>query len=1151
MSKVWELELYNPDTVEWNASELVNGDLYTTGNTWAGATEKVNIVTSKTDQYGSVTWETEYNGAESGFDYGAAIAIDGSGNVFVAGVAHESDDATFDIVVIKYNSSGVEQWATTFDGTGNDNDIASDILLLGTDIYVCAASIGSGSGYDYLLIKLNSSGTVQWNARYDYDDLYDIPGYLATNGSQVIVSGASQSTASDWDYCSLKYNSSGSLMQTNRTSAAGYGFDRPTGLVTDGSGNYYITGYAHNGTDYDIRTIKLDDDLSTEWTNTVDGGDEDGSNAICIDGSDNVYVAGFTETTDGNNIMKVIKYNSSGTQQWTNTFSNVDSLTNSEAMDIIYDSGSDKVIVTGRVILEDGDEYIRTFALNVSTGAITWSRDLTNINSAITKPRRVFSDDNNIWIYGTRIEDDTTKYIAVKYQQLDRSPEAVLDTNDVKRYVAQELIIRFFSNVMDDDFVNDTDLEFGKLGTAISSNAMDSISRFLCDGGGQCNPSVVKLTRWITKDDSIQTSRSGQTFKQPKVWSTLLVLLPDDIDLDAAIDSLESFHSVVMFAEKVYYYHSQEAPDDTEYSTQQSLESSTYANGNINIEPAWDVVEGSEDILIGVFDSGIRWSHEDLGGPTFASSKVVTGYNYILSSSAPESLTESDSERNDGNGHGTPIAGIIGALRYNNLGIAGIAGGDMHVGSPNRGVLFGSYVTADYYGDHDAVGLIEATYDACADGIDIGNYSVAGNLEAYNESLHQAFYNSYLFDITNVASRGNIKLADIDSEDDKKAIRYPACFRPDLVLNVGASGYDGELKTDENGDVSAVSGTVEVGDQTYFSMYGHGVDFIAPGTTETVFSTSCVSDDSYYVFNGTSASAPHVSGLAALIQEYYPDYLYPEDISNVISYSCNNIGSESTEKVGAGQIDAGETISNIEYPEYQVIHYSGTSSTYTSTTYASNVFINCDGCDVDGGISGVFRGDAVDFVFTFNHTIPGSASLLDGWSLSGHIDGFERVESFEDNWVYLPDKQGSEMTYLTTSTTKIRTRLYKVKESFWPIVDIPDFWLPASPEDILLAYSLYIQDPNATGIGANISSDQLSVYPNPANDYFSIDLSNLDQVPISLTITNSLGQITLNYRVEAFADGSLTINCSEWAPGIYLLTLNSHSSSLTTKIIKQ
>lgn len=66
-----------------------------------------------------------------------------------------------------------------------------------------------------------------------------------------------------------------------------------------------------------------------------------------------------------------------------------------------------------------------------------------------------------------------------------------------------------------------------------------------------------------------------------------------------------------MFAEKVYYYHSQEAPDDTEYSTQQSLESSTYANGNINIEPAWDVVEGSEDILIGVFDSGIRWSHED------------------------------------------------------------------------------------------------------------------------------------------------------------------------------------------------------------------------------------------------------------------------------------------------------------------------------------------------------------------------------------------------------------------------------------------------------------------------------------------------------------------------------------------------------------
>jgi len=259
INQLWEFELAYPDTLPWSASVLnSSSDLFSTGNTWHNATQKVNIVTTKTNSNGTVLWQTEYNGTLSGFDYGAAICLDASGNVYVAGATHNTSAYTFDIVIIKYNSSGTQQWATLFNGSGSGMDIPSGITLDGSgNIYVCGASIGSTTGYDYVTIKLNSSGTSQWSKTYDYASLSDIPGFIAWNSStsKVGIAGASQSSATNWDYTTLKYNSSGTLTNTNRSSATGYGFDRPSDLITDGSDNYYITGFAYNGSDYDMRTI--------------------------------------------------------------------------------------------------------------------------------------------------------------------------------------------------------------------------------------------------------------------------------------------------------------------------------------------------------------------------------------------------------------------------------------------------------------------------------------------------------------------------------------------------------------------------------------------------------------------------------------------------------------------------------------------------------------------------------------------------------------------------------------------------------------------------------------------------------------------------------------------------------------------------------
>src|ERR1041384_3987709 len=69
-------------------------------------------------------WVSRYNGPGDGYDYMSAMVIDNSGNMYVCGTSDGSGTGT-DIVTIKYNSAGVQQWAARYNGTGNSSDEAS------------------------------------------------------------------------------------------------------------------------------------------------------------------------------------------------------------------------------------------------------------------------------------------------------------------------------------------------------------------------------------------------------------------------------------------------------------------------------------------------------------------------------------------------------------------------------------------------------------------------------------------------------------------------------------------------------------------------------------------------------------------------------------------------------------------------------------------------------------------------------------------------------------------------------------------------------------------------------------------------------------------------------------------------------------------
>src|SRR5437764_8209758 len=101
-------------------------------------------------------WVAAYNGSGSA----DAIAVDGSGNVYVTG-------ASGGYATIMYNSAGQQQWVARYNGPLNSGGAHAIALDIPGNVYVTGQSTGIGTAEDYATIKYNSAGQQQWVARYN------------------------------------------------------------------------------------------------------------------------------------------------------------------------------------------------------------------------------------------------------------------------------------------------------------------------------------------------------------------------------------------------------------------------------------------------------------------------------------------------------------------------------------------------------------------------------------------------------------------------------------------------------------------------------------------------------------------------------------------------------------------------------------------------------------------------------------------------------------------------------------------------------------------------------------------------------------------------------------------------------------------------
>jgi uncharacterized delta-60 repeat protein len=409
----WVQRYNSGNGVNWARSLTVDGsgNVYVTG--WSqGNGTGYDYATVKYNSSGVQQWIQRYNGPGNGDDWANAIAVDGSGNVYVTGGIMINDTSS-NYATIKYNSSGVQQWVQEYGGE------ATSLAVDGSgNVYVTGSSMGNGTGSDYATIKYNTNGIQQWVQRYNGPgNGNDEARSIAVDGSgNVYVSGESGGNATALDYATIKYNSSGVQMWVQRYNGPGNGDDVATSIAVDGSGNVYITGWSWgNGTSEDYATIKYNTNGVQQWVQRYNepGNNNDYAFTIAVDGSGNVYVAGWSWGNGTSYDYATIRYDASGVQQWVAIYNGPANL-DDEATSIAVD-GSGNVYVTGWSWGNGTSEDYATIKYNTN-GVQQWIQRYNDTGNGNDRAYSITVDGSGN-VYVTGYSSSGADYTTIKYSQ--------------------------------------------------------------------------------------------------------------------------------------------------------------------------------------------------------------------------------------------------------------------------------------------------------------------------------------------------------------------------------------------------------------------------------------------------------------------------------------------------------------------------------------------------------------------------------------------------------------------------------------------------------------------------------------------------------------------------------------------------------------
>lgn len=399
---------------------------------------------------------------------------------------------------------------------------------------------------------------------------------------------------------------------------------------------------------------------------------------------------------------------------------------------------------------------------------------------------------------------------------------------------------------------------------------------------------VIVKFRESVSERAMATAIADSDFQLERVFPLTRIgvveLTTRGASVESAIERLEQdFKDVIEYAEPDYTLTAERLPNDTRFSSLWGMhntgQNGGVADADIDAPEAWDRGTGSSSVVVGIIDTGVDYTHPELVQNMWTNNAELTGVrgvdddgNGYVDDIYGADAVNRDGDPMDDQGHGTHVAGTIGAKGNNSSGVVGV--------SWDVKIMALKFLSSGGYGSTSgAIDCLEYALWMKNRGVNIRLTSNSWGGGGFSQALRDAIAATTNAGMLFIAAAGN------DATNNDVVPHYP-------------SSYD-------LGRIIAVASTDRSDALSYFSCYGAtSVDLAAPGSD--ILST--LPNDRYASYSGTSMATPHVAGAAALLWSLNPDKT-ADDIKEVLMSSVDVIASQGGKSVSEGRLNVGRAVS--------------------------------------------------------------------------------------------------------------------------------------------------------------------------------------------------------------------------------------------------
>ncbi|MBS4028058.1 MAG: S8 family serine peptidase [Ignavibacteriales bacterium] len=475
---------------------------------------------------------------------------------------------------------------------------------------------------------------------------------------------------------------------------------------------------------------------------------------------------------------------------------------------------------------------------------------------------------------------------------LDKVPNVELKTPETSEYFPDRIIVKLMPNVVPS--ISKTGFGIPSLDLNLSHIIVSSVE-----------PMFRKPVTPKKQDDVDISKFYVVTYSAPI----------DPFTLANELSALDE----VQYAEPWFIYKPSFTPNDPSYGLQWGLP-------KVNAPAAWDIEQGSDTVKIGIVDSGVEWTHQDLSANIWNNPNEIPnnntdddnngfiddihGWDFAGAQWQNIQGDNNPSPMGSNNDHGTHVSGIASASTNNSTGVAGLGFNckilpvKCSADNDTRGPGGVGYILTGYQG---------IAYAAMM-GADAINCSWGGGGGSQTEQ-----------DLINFATQQGSLVIAAAGNDNSSGFFSPAGYQN--VIGVAATGTN---------DARAS-----------YSNYGENIDVCAPGSN--IYST--IYSNTYTYLSGTSMASPFVAGLAGLVKSHFPNYT-AQQVGEQMRVTCDNIDGINpgyAGQLGRGRINANTALTNTTLPSIRMTSlaisdsFGGNGNGYpqpSETLSINNVFQN-------------------------------------------------------------------------------------------------------------------------------------------------------------------------------------------------------------------